>query len=46
MFSTIHTNLGHGTAKLNTPVGTQGRAETSNMPKTARGSEDVSSLRG
>ena len=38
------TNLDHGTAKLSTSEGTQGRADTSNIPSIVLGCCDCSSL--
>jgi hypothetical protein len=32
---TMRRNFGHGMASVNSPGGTHGRADTSNMPKTA-----------
>ena len=46
ILSTMRTNFRQGTAKVSTSAGTQGRAETSNIPNTARGSVDLSSFKG
>ena len=46
ILSTIRTYFGQGTANVSTLDGTHGRAETSNIPNTARGSVDFSSFKG
>jgi len=46
MLPTMEVNLFIGRAKLNVEPGTKGRAETSNMPRTALGREDSLSMKG
>ena len=46
MWATIRSNLFIGTVKVNVSAGTQGRAETSNIPNTHFGCSAEVSLRG
>ena len=43
MYPTMRTNFGHGIESVSTSSGTHGRAETSNIPSTARGRSESSS---
>jgi len=46
MYSIIRSNFFIGMAMVRVSSGTQGRAEGSNIPRTARGSSDCCSSRG